>query len=52
MAFIIFINVFVNIVLSKFESFILIFHIIKYFAIFLSLLIFKEHQDLYQIFNF
>lgn len=52
MAFAVFINVFASTVLPKFEGFILVLHIVGYFAILLPLLIILgEHQDPHQVFG-
>ena len=51
MAFAVFINVLASTVLPKFEGFILVLHIVGYFAILLPLLILGEHQDPYQVFG-
>ncbi|KAK3171915.1 hypothetical protein OEA41_003999 [Lepraria neglecta] len=51
MAFAVFINVLASTVLPKFEGFILVLHIVGYFAILLPLLILGEHQDSHQVFG-
>ena len=51
MAFAVFINVLASTVLPKFEGFILVLHILGYFAILLPLLILGDHQDPSQVFS-
>ncbi|CAF9940583.1 hypothetical protein IMSHALPRED_002086 [Imshaugia aleurites] len=51
MAFAVFINVLASTLLPKFEGFILVLHIVGYFAILLPLLILGEHQDPHQVFG-
>ena len=50
-AFAVFINVLASTVLPKFEGFILVLHIVGYFAILLPLLVLGEHQDPHQVFS-
>ena len=51
MVFTVFINVLASTVLPKFEGFILVLHIVGYFAILLPLLVLGEHQDPHQVFG-
>ena len=51
MAFAVFINVLASTVLPKFEGFILVLHIVGFFAILLPLLVLGEHQDPHQVFG-
>jgi len=51
MAFAVFINVLASTVLPKFEGFILILHIVGFFAILLPLLVLGEHQDPHDVFG-
>lgn len=51
MAFAVFINVLTSTVLPKFEGFVLVLHILGYFAILLPLVFLGEHQDPHQVFG-
>ena len=51
MAFVVFINVLASTMLPIFEGFILVLHIIGFFAILLPLAVLGEHQDFYQVFG-
>ena len=51
MTFVVFINVLASTILPKFEGFILVIHIVGFFAILLPLAILGEHQDFYQVFG-
>ena len=51
MAFTVFINVLASTVLPKFEGFILILHIVGYFAVLLPLLVLGEHQNPHEVFG-
>lgn len=51
MASAVFINVLASTVLPKFEGFILILHVVGFFAILLPLVFLGEHQDPHQVFN-